>query len=120
MSTRADYQEGDDEVAEWLGLHHKLHFDSLTDEQREHWRGRFDEAHEGNGGETNAEFVDRLMNMSKAGPLMQIFVIQALDQYSKVVAAADPDQLLSSPLVSPAAWHRCAVELQAELKKRLD
>ena len=114
--TNLTVQYGDDEVAEWVGQHYLINFSALNEEQRQQWRDRFDAAHE--GPETNEAFIARLMTFSKSGPLMQAFILQALDQYSRVVAAADPDQIMPG-IVSPAAWHRCAVELQTELKERL-
>lgn len=66
---------------------------------------------------TNTEFVTNLMEISRHGPLIQAFVIQALDQFSKTVAASTPDAL-DTPLVSGYAWHGCAVEIQEKLKAR--
>lgn len=67
---------------------------------------------------TNVEFVTELMEFSAHGALIQAFVLQALDQYAKRVAAMDP-QTLDTPLVSDHAWHGCAVELRDKLAKRL-
>lgn len=67
---------------------------------------------------TNVEFVVELMKYSAHGALIQAFVMQALEQYAKRVAAVDP-QTLDTPLVSGHAWHGCAVEVRDKLAKRL-
>ena len=63
--------------------------------------------------ETNVEFVTRIMENSRAGPLMQAFVIQALATFSKRVAESTPEKL-DTPMISGAAWHKCGVELNKE------
>ena len=68
--------------------------------------------------QTNTEFVHDLMEYSRSGPLIQAFIIQALDEFSKRVAAGKPEDF-DSPMVSGRAWHDCGVELQEKLKARL-
>ncbi len=68
--------------------------------------------------QTNVEFVTDLMEFSAHGALIQAFVMQALDQYSKRVAAATPEEL-DTGLVSGHAWHGCAIEVQERLAQRL-
>jgi hypothetical protein len=68
---------------------------------------------------TNIEFVTELMEFSAHGALIQAFVIQALEQYAKRVAAMTP-QALDTPMVSGHAWHGCALEVQRKLKQRFD
>lgn len=67
---------------------------------------------------TNVEFVTELMEYSAHGALIQAFVMQALEQYAKRVAAMDP-QVLDTPMVSGHAWHGCAVEVRDKLARRL-
>lgn len=67
---------------------------------------------------TNVEFVTDLMEFSAHGPLIQAFVMQALEQYAKRVAAMTPEAL-DTPMVSGHAWHGCAVEVRNKLAKRL-
>jgi len=66
---------------------------------------------------TNTEFVTELMEYSRCGPLIQVFVIQALAQFSKQVASSTPEAL-DTPMVSGATWHRCAVEIREKLNAR--
>lgn len=68
--------------------------------------------------QTNTEFVTDLMEYSRCGPLIQAFVIQALDQFSKHVAAGKPEDF-DNGMVSGAAWHACGVEIQKKLQERL-
>ncbi|MGJ7570917.1 hypothetical protein ACSFBX_10320 [Variovorax sp. RB2P76] len=65
----------------------------------------------------NVEFVTELMEFSAHGALIQAFVMQALEQYSKRVAAMDPEAL-DTPMVSGHAWHGCAVEVRDKLAER--
>lgn len=67
--------------------------------------------------ETNTEFITRVMDFAKSGPLMQAFVIQALTSYSEDVMSAS-DAQLENPMVHPDAWRRCAVEMQQELENK--
>ncbi|GER21375.1 hypothetical protein [Variovorax boronicumulans] len=67
---------------------------------------------------TNVEFVTELMEYSAHGALIQAFVMQALEQYAKRVAEADP-AALDTPMVSGRAWHGCAVEVRDRLARRL-
>jgi len=66
---------------------------------------------------TNVEFVTELMEFSAHGALIQAFVMQALEQYARRVAAMDPEAL-GTPMVSGRAWHGCAVEVRDKLTKR--
>ncbi|MFM9925451.1 hypothetical protein VLK31_20850 [Variovorax sp. H27-G14] len=67
---------------------------------------------------TNVEFVTDLMEFSAHGALIQAFVMQALEQYAKRVAAMAPEAL-DTPMVSGHAWHGCAVEVRDKLAGRL-
>ncbi|KPU88106.1 hypothetical protein APR50_42680 [Variovorax paradoxus] len=68
---------------------------------------------------TNVEFVTELMEFSAHGALIQAFVMQALEQYAKRVAATNPEAL-NTPMVSGHAWHGCALEVQRKLKQRFE
>ncbi|WP_281077813.1 hypothetical protein [Variovorax paradoxus] len=46
------------------------------------------------------------------------FVMQALEQYARHVAAMEPEAL-DTPMVSGHAWHGCAVEVRDKLARRL-
>lgn len=57
--------------------------------------------------ELNTEFVERLMTMDS--PLMQPFILQAIEQFAKAVLQApalSPEE--DAGMVSDAAWRRCA------------
>jgi hypothetical protein len=69
------------------------------------------------GQTTNVEFVVRMMEWAKSGPLMQAFIIDALHKQANAVAAATPADC-ESAMVSGAAWHACGVELANALKER--
>jgi len=58
------------------------------------------------------------MEFSTHGALVQAFVMQALEQHAKRVAAMDPEAL-DMPMVSGHAWHGCAVEVRDKLARRL-
>jgi hypothetical protein len=71
----------------------------------------------------NVQFVKHIMDTSTYGPLMQAFVIQALDQYSKKIANIPIEEMrkiMADNPVSPDVWHGCATELQTELQKHLE
>ena len=68
--------------------------------------------------QTNVEFVADLMEHSAHGALIQVFVIQAIDRYADLVAAAEP-QDVDTPMVNGHAWRGCALEVKRKLKERL-
>lgn len=70
------------------------------------------------GRETNEQLVARLMSFPKSGPIMQVFVIEALRRYAEQCATADAAKLDLGP-ISGAHWKRCAVELRDEIAKHL-
>lgn len=58
---------------------------------------------------TNVEFIVDLMERSRHGALMQMFIIQALTSYAEAVVKAGPGPV-ESPLIRGEAWVSCAVE----------
>ena len=70
------------------------------------------------GHETNADFVARLMEFSRSGPIAQLFVIESIRRYAAQCAEAPADKL-NTPIISGAMWKRCAVEIQFEVLKHL-
>ena len=66
---------------------------------------------------TNVEFVRDLMEHSKYGALVQPFVIEALDQYSKTVVA-NQEQYPEDHFISKTAWIGIAKEVQQKVKDR--
>ena len=65
--------------------------------------------------ETNVELVTRLMEVSPTGAMSQIFIIAAIDNYSKAVAEAPP---MEHSMINGDAWKRTAEWLQEELENR--
>ena len=49
--------------------------------------------------ETNAEFVTRMMEFSNYGALAQLFVLEAIRNWSNLVAEADPAKV-DSPMIN--------------------
>jgi hypothetical protein len=69
---------------------------------------------------TNTEFVYRLMEFAKSGPLMQGFVIEALSKYAGQVLSATEEELGGpNALIDVASWRACAREAQETLEQHL-
>lgn len=67
---------------------------------------------------TNEEVLSALMNYSRAGALVQGFVMQALRNYAQHVLDSEDDlreQMQGNPLISPEAWLQCATDVIAAL-----
>ena len=65
----------------------------------------------------NVEFVTHMMNYSRHGALAQIFILDALEKWSAIIAKADPAEL-DTPMLNGAAWVSVAKEIQDKLAKR--
>lgn len=75
--------------------------------------------------ENNTEFVTRLMDYAQSGPLMQMFIIQALSTFAELVieSAEDGDlhkEMADNSFISPEAWLACAKELRCEMEQRIN
>ena len=68
--------------------------------------------------ETNTEFVTRLMEYAKTGPLMQAVIITGLQYYASQVVA-QPASKFDSAFLNGQAWVDCAAELKRELEERM-
>lgn len=72
--------------------------------------------------ETNVEFVSRMMEFSDYGALAQLFVLDALDKWSKMVAETPIEEVRrqfgSDSLINPDSWCGVAAEIQRKLKER--
>jgi hypothetical protein len=71
--------------------------------------------------ETNVEFVTRVMEFAKSGPMMQAFVIEAMAKYSGAIVEAGRESLrekMGGSFIHPDAWFDCAEELSNEIKNR--
>jgi len=65
--------------------------------------------------ETNTELVTRMMEYSPTGALSQIFIIEAISRYAKLVAELPP---MDHPMINGEAWKRTAEFIQKELENR--
>jgi hypothetical protein len=68
---------------------------------------------------SNEEFVDELMRFSCYGPLMQVFVIEALRSYSEQVSASVPADNPRA-LINPMTWHQIGKDVQKALKENYE
>lgn len=53
---------------------------------------------------TNIEKVTHLMTYSKYGGLSQIFVMEAIHQWSRIISNASPEDIGSGCFINPHAW----------------
>jgi hypothetical protein len=67
--------------------------------------------------ETNVDFVTRIMEFSNYGPLAQLFILEAIRNWSDVVAKADPAKI-DTPMINGHAWVGVAKEIKAKLEDR--
>ena len=64
----------------------------------------------------NVQKINHLAVLNPGGPLVQVFILEAIRQYSdQVLAAGRPDEG-GRALINPAAWYDCAESLTRELK----
>ena len=63
--------------------------------------------------ESNSQFISRLMETSKAGPLAQMIIICAIDNYLRVVEEAKPEDV-GTPLFDGEAWLTACNTLREE------
>jgi len=70
------------------------------------------------GRKTNTEFVEHLMEFSRNGALMQLFILTAIEKYAQQVAASDL-KAMEGGMISPQAWKACGVEAITELDTHL-
>lgn len=66
---------------------------------------------------TNVQFVSDMMEFSRYGALAQIFVIDALDKWSKKISECDPAQV-DSAMINGEAWVGVAKEIQQKIAER--
>lgn len=66
---------------------------------------------------TNTEFVKSLMEFSRTGALSQMFIIAAIDNYSKATLKATEADWDCKFIHFPA-WQDCAREIQEKLEAR--
>ena len=63
----------------------------------------------------NIAFVKEMMTYSQFGALAQMFILDAIAQWSKRVAAAPP---IEHPMINGEAWKGVAQEIQRKLNER--
>lgn len=71
--------------------------------------------------ETNVEFLTRLMEESRSGPIAQLVIITAIEHYLDAVLAdveAFKKDMAGNPIISPEGWVRACTELKAEFTIR--
>lgn len=66
---------------------------------------------------TNVEFITHLMEYSRTGAIMQLFVIGALDVYSRATIANPPKEIMNGS-INADAWLAAAKEVDAALRDR--
>jgi hypothetical protein len=69
---------------------------------------------------TNEEFVASIMTFSRRGALIQMFVIAALENYSKVTVEAHKHGELQGGifgLINPDAWADCGREVLEKMEQ---
>jgi hypothetical protein len=71
--------------------------------------------------QNNVEFVIDMMKFSRYGAMAQLFVLQALDQYSHAVANAPPESFAGSEhLINARTWQGVAKEIAQKMEQRLN
>jgi len=66
---------------------------------------------------TNIELITHIMNFSRAGPLMQIFVITAIYSYAVDIINADFRNWSPNSLINPDVLKACALEIKMEIEQ---
>ena len=66
---------------------------------------------------TNTEFITDLMEFSRNGPMIQVFVLQALEIYAKTVIERQ-DEIDENGFISRRLWVSCAEEVKAKIEER--
>ena len=66
---------------------------------------------------TNVEFVTELMEISRNGPMIQAYVLEALRLYSDSVVQ-NQDQIPEDGFISRRLWVSCAEEVLEKLEGR--
>lgn len=66
---------------------------------------------------TNVEFITDLMEISNNGPMIQVYVLEALRLYSDSVVQ-NQDQIPEDGFISRRIWVSCAEEVLKKLEAR--
>lgn len=66
-------------------------------------------------GESNVEFVERIMTFNPYGALVQMMVIEAVARYADECAKT---KIADGGMLNPEAWQACAVWIKQEMEKK--
>lgn len=72
---------------------------------------------------TNVEFIIDLMEISNNGPMIQVYVLEALRLYSDSVVQnqnQNQDQIPEDGFISRRLWVSCAEEVLKKLEARIN
>lgn len=67
---------------------------------------------------TNEQFVKRLMNFSRSGAMMQVFIIEAMSQYAKQVVDNADNADWTNSMITKDVWVGVARELLSSLEQQ--
>lgn len=67
---------------------------------------------------TNEQFVKRLMNYSRHGALMQVFIIEAMSQYAKQVVEGADKADWSHSMITKDVWVSVAKDLLRSMEEQ--
>lgn len=66
---------------------------------------------------TNNQFIIDLMDFSQSGPLMQVFVLTAIQRYAEAVLK---NPLPEGGMINSEVWTRCALEAKSRLEEHFN
>ena len=66
---------------------------------------------------TNVEFITELMEFSRNGPIVQVFILQALEIYAKTVIERQ-EEVRGDGFISRQLWVACAEEIVKKIEER--
>jgi hypothetical protein len=69
---------------------------------------------------SNTEFLVDVMDFSRHGALMQVFILDGLAKWAEQVAASTPADYPKFTGVHPESWIACGKELKAKLDERYE
>jgi hypothetical protein len=81
-----------------------------------------DEVGEAGATPTNVDFIADMMESSRQGPIVQMFIMDALTKYSAMMAKMTPKELEKDGkwgFIAPQAWIDAAKEVNEKMEARL-
>jgi hypothetical protein len=69
---------------------------------------------------TNDEFINELMTYSVHGPMMQVFVIEAVRSYSALVSSTPVPEADPASIINPKMWHAIACDVSKAFKENYE